>query len=76
LKLTVSVPAGTGLDRARTALRELAPDKHPDVALVAASDATMTFEVTLREPDLGAARALRSSLIEQARAALQGADIK
>jgi small conductance mechanosensitive channel len=76
LKLTVSVPAGTGIDRARTALRELAPDKHSDVALVAASDATITFEVTLREPDLGAARALRSSLIEQARAALEGADIK
>jgi small-conductance mechanosensitive channel len=76
LKLTVSVPASTGLDRARTALRQLAPDKHSDVALVAASDATMTFEVTLREPDLGATRALRSSLIEQARTALEGADIK
>jgi small-conductance mechanosensitive channel len=76
VRLTVSIPAGTGLERARTVLSELAPDKHPDIALVAASDATMTFEVTLLEPDLGAARTLRSTLIERARGALEGAEIK
>ena len=76
LKLTVSVPASIGLERARTALHDVAADKQPDVALVAANDTTMTFEVTLIEPDLNATRALRSSLIERARSMLQGADIK
>lgn len=75
-RLTISLPASVGLEHARAALHDLAPDKNPDVALVAANDTTMTFEVTLIEPDLGAARALRSSLIERARAALQGADVK
>lgn len=76
LKLTVSVAASVGLEHARTALHDLAPDKNPDIALIAANDATLTFDVTLIEPDLGATRALRSSLIERTRAALQGADVK
>jgi small-conductance mechanosensitive channel len=76
LRLTVSLPTSVGLERARTALHDLAADKHPDIALVAANDTAMVFDVILVEPDLTATRALRSSLIERARATLQGADVK
>jgi small-conductance mechanosensitive channel len=76
VRLTVSIPAGTDLERARTLLRDLAPDRAPDIAIAAASDASITFEVKLLEPDLSATRALRSSLIERALAAFRDADIK
>jgi small conductance mechanosensitive channel len=76
VRLSVSIPAGTDLERARTLLKGLAPDKNTDIVLVAASDASITFEVKILEPDLSATRALRSSLIERALTAFRGADIK
>jgi small-conductance mechanosensitive channel len=76
VRLAVSIPAGTDLERARTLLHDLAPDRSPDIVVTAASDASITFEVKLLEPDLGATRTLRSSLIERALAAFRGADIK
>jgi small-conductance mechanosensitive channel len=76
LTLTLSIPAGTDLERVRTLLRDIAPGREPDIALVGASDASITFEVKLLEPDVGAARALRSSLIDRALATFRGADIE
>jgi small-conductance mechanosensitive channel len=76
VRLTVSIPAGTGLEHARSTLQQLIPDRKPDIVLVSASDAAITFEVKVVEPDLSASRALRSSLIERVRNALQGADVK
>jgi small-conductance mechanosensitive channel len=66
LRLSVSISAGTDLERVRTLLRRLAPDKTFEIVIVAASDATVTFEVKILEADVSATRELRSALIARA----------